>query len=115
MCPGRVGRRVPLEPALLALRLELIHLSWDHAAREVEIHKSRHLQLFAVSLTVGLTAVASVLLDRIPVGPGLGFAVLMGGIAGYAQIRLLRLPAWLQRAHGAGVRAIGSLMGEEAD
>jgi hypothetical protein len=56
------------------LGLERMRLTWDYAAKELDLHKQRMLQLFTAFVTLALTGLASVALDRVPAQPGFLFA-----------------------------------------
>lgn len=93
----------------LLLDLERLRLSWDFASKEVELHKQRQLQVFAAFVTLALTAVGSVALDRVPAAPGLGFASLMVVGAAYAHLRMVRLNRFLAEAYARTAVAIERL------
>lgn len=101
---------MPPTDSAVILRLEKVRLLWQHATKEVDAHRQRYLQLFAVFVTVGLAAVATVLLERVTVVPGVALATTTFGVAGYAYARLLLLRKQLKRAFEAGLDAIDRLM-----
>lgn len=49
--------------AVLDLRLEKVRMLWDYASQEVDAHRQRYLQLFAVFVAGGLASAASVVLS----------------------------------------------------
>lgn len=99
----------------LSLELEKVRLLWQHASMEVDAHRQRYLRLFAVFVTVGLAAVATVLLERVAVVPGSVLALATFGIAGYAYVRILQLPAQLLKAVRTAVDDIDRLMTDQEE
>jgi hypothetical protein len=97
-----------------ALQLEMAKLRWEFAAREVDLHKDRHLQMLAISLTGAVTAMASVWLEKVPPGPGAILAALLVAAAAFFHWRIRLLPRLLRAALEQGIRSIGSLIPEEA-
>lgn len=95
---------------LTALRLEKARAAWEFATLEHQLHEHRFVQLMALCLTLALTALASVVLEKVPALPGLWTAGAMGTGAGYAHVRLLLLPKRLRRAGSVRRRTIQRLI-----
>lgn len=98
---------------LLALRIEKLRSAWEHDVAEVDLHKQRYIALLAILVTIGLTALASTVLEKVDASVGAGFAGLMFGGAGYMHLRLRTLPLRLKAAARARNRAIDKLIEEE--
>lgn len=104
----------PADPTI-PLHLEQVRLLWQYASKEVDAHRQRYLQLFAVFVTVGLAAVATVLLDRVAVAPGIALAMATFVVAGYAYARTLQLQKQLKRAVDAGLADIDRLIEDRGE
>lgn len=91
-------------------RVEYVRLAWEYALKEADIHQQRLVQLFAIFLTIGLTALASVALEKLPVEPGLAFAIGMFAGAAYAHVRIARLPRRLAHSMRMSQRAMKMFM-----
>lgn len=100
------------EPAVV-LRLEKVRLLWQYASKEVDAHRQRYLQLFAVFVTVGLASVASIVLERVAAVPGALIALATFGVASYAYVRVLMLPGQLEGAASTALHAIDRLIAAE--
>lgn len=101
-----------LDLALL-LAVERVRLVWEFNAKEVDIHRQRLLQLFITFVTLGLSTVAALLLDRAPREPAMAFAAAMFLGAAYVHVRMILLPRRLRRALDVGLDHLDSLMREE--
>jgi len=101
---------VALPDSELSLRIEHARMAWEFALKEVDLHQQRLVQLFAVLLTMGLAAVGSVVLERVPPRAGLLFAAGVFAGAGYAHYQIGRLPRRLELGLRTGQKTIENLM-----
>lgn len=95
----------------LAPRVEHVRLAWEYAVKEAELHQQRLVQLFAILVTAGLTALASAALEKVPAIPAIAFAVATFLAAAYVHLLIRRLPRKLQGALLTGQRGMEKLMG----